>query len=118
MLEIIKEISIYKEYIKKSSKNILAKLNDSNVFVNIDNEILDILDDLGNIGMLTHNQSGVTDYAKAWNDAIRAALEMDKRIGMLLVKRCLDQICMTSFWIDKKGKNYEIKLPDINLLKL
>lgn len=67
---------------------------------------------------IPHNPSGITNYAKAWNDVIRLALDMDERLKIFLVRNCLDEICMTSFWIDKKGKNYEIKLSDINLLKL
>lgn len=117
-LEIIKEISICKVDIKKASKNILANLNNSQTSINIDNEILDILDALGNIGMLANNSSVITNYAVLWYNGIVLALEANEKFRILLLRQSLTQLCMTSFWINKKEKNYKIKLSDINLLKL
>lgn len=119
-LDIVKEINSYKDTIKQSSQKIISRLNGMDDSIDIDKEILEILSSLGKIGTISGNARSLNSYAESWSNCVSSIGRMKGDWGQkTFLKDMLNQICMISFDVKKKGNKFEIRVPkiDINLQK-
>lgn len=115
-LDIAKEINSYKDTIKKSAQNIISQLNGADDSVDIDKEIIEILNALGKIGTISGNAGRLNIYVDSWNDCIFSQRGMKGDWGQKeFLKHMLNQVCMISFDVEKKGKKFVINIHGIDV---
>src|SRR5437660_7840939 len=116
-LELIKIVNSYKDEIKQSSQKIISKINNSDISVDIDKELIEILNSFGKIGTISGNARGINSFAIEWHNCVNGMKAMEGDWGQHdFLKVMLGKICMISFEVKKKwwSKKLEIKLPSID----
>ena len=68
--------------------------------------------------VFAENPNPIFEFTQSWLEHVHTCRTSKGKLGTSFFKTLLKYLCMPSFWMRRKGNKFEIKLPDINLLKL